>query len=47
MQEEWVRPYRGIILVLHAGTEGDHGNVGQNGRQHNRESNPKPFSLKD
>jgi hypothetical protein len=47
MQEEWERPYRAIIVVLHAGTEDDHGNLGQNGRQHNRDSNPKPPSLKD
>ena len=44
-QEEWERTYRDIIVVLHAGTGEDHGNIGQDGRQHTRDSNPKPPPL--
>jgi hypothetical protein len=33
-------------VLLHGGTDEDHGNVGQDGRQHNRDSNPKPRPLK-
>ena len=36
-KEKWESPYRDIIVVLHAETGEDHGNVGQDGRKHNRD----------